>query len=117
MEIDRTLYPPDAESELEEKYHLPDRCLHIYDVEGAESRVDGDDEVVLREAVREFMATGVDTLLTFTSIPSGADYVIKASRVGDWLVTTADSRLISRTIRVAYERVAKASSLFDSGDS
>lgn len=113
MEIDRTLYPPDAESEVEARYKLPDRCLHIFDIEGAEARIDADDEHMLRAAVEEYIETGKDKLLDFTVIPTGADYTIRVSRVADWLVSSSQSRLISRHVQLAFKRAERASNLFD----
>lgn len=114
MEIDPELFPHDSESEIETRFNLPDRCLHIFDIEGAETRIDVDDEMNLRRAVEEYIESGKDRLLDFTVVPNGADYTIKVSRIADWLVSSSDTRLVSRTINKALDRAAKANSLFDS---
>jgi hypothetical protein len=113
MEIDHKLYPLDAESGIELKYNLPDRCLHIFDIKGNEARIDADDEACVRAAVMEYEDSGVEKLLDFIVVPSGAEFTIKVSRIADWVISTSNSRLISRTVQNAVRKADKANSLFE----
>lgn len=114
--LEQSLYPDDAEAEVEDRFSLPNRCLHVYDDANGESLCDPDDERVLRQAMREYADTKYDRVIDLTSV-WGADVGILASRVVNWTVSTRDSRLKHRTVQRAVAQAEKSRDMLNGEDS
>lgn len=106
----------DAERDAEEEHGMADRCLHVYDIYGGETRLDASDEPMLRQAIRDYLESGKDAILDMTTV-WGADCAVLLSAVKQWIVSTAETRARSRICGRAAEQANKKNDLIDGGGS